>query len=422
MNRNRLEPLGVPNAGYEFDDSSLETQPRSVPTALDRKLLRLLASRLDESRVGVALWDEPDTKPAANQAIVKIGDRTALWQLLLNPGLHFGDLYSAGRIRVNGDLLLVVDEAYRFLAKVETRLRGLGRSRIQAPTLTDSKRNIHHHYDIGNEFYGLWLDREALQYTCAYFAEPTMTIEQAQQAKMHHVCRKLRLEAGESVVEAGGGWGGFAIFMAKNYGARVRSFNISHEQIVYAREWAKREGVEHLAEFVEDDFRNITGAYDVFVSIGMLEHVGAGNYKELGALMSSTIGKQGRGLVHSIGRDRPAPLNAWISKRIFPGAYPPTLREMMDLFEDSNLSVLDVENIRLHYAETCRAWLTRFEENVDTVRTMFDEAFVRAWRLYLAGSLKAFEHGTLQLFQVLFAPSAARNVPWTRAHVYAKGE
>jgi cyclopropane-fatty-acyl-phospholipid synthase len=422
MNINRLEPLGVPNAGYEFDDSSLETQPRSLPTALDRKLLRLLAGRLDESRVRIALWDEPDTKPAANQAIVKICDRTALWQLLLNPGLHFGDLYSAGRIRVNGDLLIVVDEAYRFLAKVETRWRLLGRSRIQAPTLTDSKRNIHHHYDIGNEFYELWLDREALQYTCAYFAEPTMTIEQAQQAKMHHVCRKLRLEPGETVVEAGGGWGGFAIFMAKNYGARVRSFNISHQQIVYAREWAKREGVDHLAEFVEDDFRNITGAYDVFVSIGMLEHVGAGNYKELGALMSRTIGKQGRGLVHSIGRDRPAPLNAWISKRIFPGAYPPTLREMMDLFEDTGLSVLDVENIRLHYAETCRAWLTRFEENVDTVRTMFDEAFVRAWRLYLAGSLKAFEHGTLQLFQVLFAPSTATNVPWTRAHVYAKGE
>jgi cyclopropane-fatty-acyl-phospholipid synthase len=300
-------------------------------------------------------------------------------------------------------------------------LRWLGRKRIQAPTLSDSKRNIHHHYDIGNEFYELWLDREALQYTCAYFAEPTMTIEQAQQAKMHHVCRKLRLKAGETVVEAGGGWGGFAIFMARNYGARVRSFNISHEQVVYAREWAKREGVEHLAEFVEDDFRNITGASDVFVSIGMLEHVGAGNYKELGELMRRTIGKEGRGLVHSIGRDYPAPLNAWISKRIFPGAYPPTLREMMDLFEDTGLSVLDVENIRLHYAETCRAWLNRFEENVDAVRTMFDEAFVRAWRLYLAGSLKAFEHGTLQLFQVLFAPSTANNVPWTRAHVYAKG-
>ena len=421
MNRNRLEPLGVPNGGYQFDASTLET-PRSEPTALDRRLASSLRSRLDGSRVQIALWDEPEAKLAASQAIVRIGDRSALWQLLLNPALHFGDLYSSGRIKITGDLQIVVDEAYRYLAKVETRLRWLGRKRIQAPTLTDSKRNIHHHYDIGNEFYKLWLDREALQYTCAYFAEPTMTIEQAQQAKMHHVCRKLRLNAGDTVVEAGSGWGGFAIFMAKKYGARVRSFNISHEQVVYAREWAKREGVEHLAEFVEDDFRNISGEYGVFVSIGMLEHVGAGNYKELGALMRRTIGKQGRGLVHSIGRDYPAPLNAWILKRIFPGAYPPTLREMMDLFEDTELSVLDVENIRLHYAETCRAWLERFEENVETVRTMFDEAFVRAWRLYLAGSLKAFEHGTLQLFQVLFAPRAANNIPRTRAHVYTNGD
>jgi cyclopropane-fatty-acyl-phospholipid synthase len=422
MNRNRLEPLGVPNADYAFDDSDAQAGQRSEPTAFDRWLLSLLRSRLEETRVKVVLWDEPETKPAGNQAIVRICDRGALWQVLFNPGSHFGDLYSAGRIKVNGDILLVVDEAYRYLAKVETPSRRLGRGRLQAPTLTDSRRNIHHHYDIGNEFYKLWLDRDALQYTCAYYAEPTMTIEQAQQAKMHHVCRKLRLKAGETVVEAGGGWGGFAIFMAKNYGAKVRSFNISREQIAYSRDWAKREGVDHLAEFVEDDFRNITGAYDVFVSIGMLEHVGAGNYKQLGELMRRAIGKDGRGLVHSIGRDRAAPLNAWISKRIFPGAYPPTLREMMDLFEETGLSVLDVENIRLHYAETLRAWLERFEENVESVRTMFDEPFVRAWRLYLAGSLMAFVHGNLQLFQVLFAPAGANNVPWTRTHVYTAGE
>ena len=126
MNRNRLEPLGVPNAGYEFADSSLETQPRSEPTAVDRRLLTSLRSRFDESRLRIVLWDEPDTKPAAGQAIVKICDRSALWQLLLNPGLHFGDLYSAGRVKVIGDLLIVLDEAYRFLSKVETRLRWLG--------------------------------------------------------------------------------------------------------------------------------------------------------------------------------------------------------------------------------------------------------------------------------------------------------
>jgi cyclopropane-fatty-acyl-phospholipid synthase len=319
---------------------------------------------------------------------------------------------------VRGDLLTLLLEAYRF---TDTRrgLRGLvAHGRKLAPDLSDSKRNIHHHYDIGNEFYKLWLDREALQYTCAYFADPAMTIEQAQQAKMHHVCRKLQLKAGERVVEAGGGWGGFALFMAKNYGVRVRSFNISKEQVAYSRAWAKELNLDGQVEFVEDDYRNLTGTYDAFVSIGMLEHVGKGNYKDLGALMSRALTPEGRGLVHSIGRDAPALMNAWIDKRIFPGAYPPTLREMMDLFEPHSLSVLDVENIRLHYAKTLEWWLRRYEENVDAVRAMFDEPFVRAWRLYLVGSIAAFLAGKLQLFQVLYARTGAKNVPWTRAHVY----
>ena len=136
----------------------------------------------------------------------------------------------------------------------------LARGRKLAPDLSESKRNIHHHYDIGNDFYKLWLDREALQYTCAYFADPAMTIEQAQQAKMHHVCRKLQLKPGERVVEAGGGWGGFALFMAKNYGVRVRSFNISKEQIAHSRALGQAaKALDGLVEFVEDDYRNLTG-------------------------------------------------------------------------------------------------------------------------------------------------------------------
>jgi cyclopropane-fatty-acyl-phospholipid synthase len=243
---------------------------------------------------------------------------------------------------------------------------------------------------------------------------------------MHHVCRKLRLTAGERVIEAGGGWGGFALFMAKNYGAQVRSFNISKEQILYAREWAAREGLAGSVEFIEDDYRNAastgTGAYDAFASIGMLEHVGPGNYPALGKLISKLLKHEGRGLIHSIGRDRADRLNPWIDKRIFPGAYPPTLKQMMDIFEPNDLSVLDVENIRLHYAKTLQAWLDRYEQNVGAVRSMFDETFVRAWRLYLAGSITAFVRGKLQLFQVLFARSKVNNVPWTREHVYTPSE
>ena len=421
MDRSRLEPLGVPgDYGYAEDSASAQ---RREPNAFDRWLVRRMRANLGASPVRIALWNDPDIVPRDRSVVLRILDSRALLHLVVNPDLHFGDLYSAGRIEIRGDLRLVLEEAYRYTTDNTTLGAWLARGRrLAAPDLSESKRNIHHHYDISNDFYKLWLDREALQYTCAYYANPAMTIEQAQQAKMHHVCRKLRLQPGERVVEAGSGWGGFALFMAKNYGVHVRTFNISHEQVSYARAWAVREGLERSVEFVEDDYRNVSGTYDAFVSIGMLEHVGAPNYRELGKLMHRAIGADGRGLVHTIGRDRPAPLNPWIDKRIFPGAYPPTVREMMELFEPNRLSVLDLENIRLHYAKTLEAWLERYEQNVEAIRAMFDEPFVRAWRLYLAGSIAAFVIGKLQLFQVLFARSGSNRIPWTRAHVYTDGE
>jgi cyclopropane-fatty-acyl-phospholipid synthase len=222
------------------------------------------------------------------------------------------------------------------------------------------------------------------------------------------------------VVEAGCGWGSFALHMAQRYGARVRAFNISKEQIAFARERAREQGLTGRVEFIEDDYRNITGRYDVFASIGMLEHVGKENYPELGRVARRALASGGRGLIHSIGRNYPAPLQPWIEKRIFPGAYPPSIAEMMQIFEPSNLSVLDVENIRLHYALTLREWLARYETAVHRVRTMFDEFFVRMWRLYLAGSVAAFETGTLQLFQVLFTTPENNRIPLTREFMYPR--
>lgn len=408
------QPLGI-----EAPTGSGSDRRHRKPNRLDRWVASQLALQMDPERVRVRLWDEPAEVGQRPAAVLRIGDPGALWKLAANPGLQFGELYSTGRITVQGDLMTVLEQGYRNAGTgyVAERLRRLAR-RLPAPNLADSRRNIHHHYDLGNDFYRLWLDREALQYTCAYYADPSITLEEAQQAKMHHVCRKLRLRRGDRVVEAGSGWGGFALFMAKHYGVQVRSFNISREQVQHARDWAKREAVQDRVEFVEDDFRNIDGEYDAFVSIGMLEHVGPANYASMGRLMSRVLTREGRGLVHTIGRDRPRPLNAWIDRRIFPGAYPPTLRQMMDLFEPNALSVLDVENIRLHYAKTLQAWLDRFEQNVDQVQAMFDENFVRAWRLYLTGSIAAFAHGSLQLFQVLFARSGVNEIPWTRADIY----
>jgi cyclopropane-fatty-acyl-phospholipid synthase len=354
-----------------------------------------------------------------------IRDRQTLAKIILSPEIEFGDAYTEGRVEIDGDLVGVLAAVFRALRGKNpgswfARLRSKWLERTQANTLSGSREHIHRHYDLSTDFYKLWLDPEMV-YTCAYFESPSVALEAAQLDKMDLVCRKLQLQPGERVVEAGCGWGAFALYMAEHYGVRVKAFNISQEQLAYARATAKRRDLSDRVEFIEDDYRNIRGRSDVFVSVGMLEHVGTENYEALGGVVHRTIGDSGRGLLHFIGMNRPRPLSAWIRKRIFPGANPPTLSQMMPpLLEPWNYSVLDIENLRLHYAQTLRHWRNRFERSTDRVAQMFGEEFVRLWRLYLAGSEAGFLAGSLQLFQVLFAGAECRQIPWTRAHLYEK--
>jgi cyclopropane-fatty-acyl-phospholipid synthase len=283
-----------------------------------------------------------------------------------------------------------------------------------------SASNVRSHYDLGNDFFARWLDSQ-LVYTCAYFETPEQTLEEAQVAKHEHVCRKLGLREGERVIDAGCGWGALALHMARRHGVRVRAFNVSARQVQYARDRAAREHLADRVEFVEADYRDIHEPADVFVSVGMLEHVGRENYQVLGAVMDRCLSpKGGRGLLHFIGRDRSAPLNAWIRKRIFPGAYAPTLAEAAaGTLEPWSFSITDVENLRLHYVTTLEHWRTRYEHALDAIAADHSPDFVRAWRLYLAGSEAAFRAGSLQLFQVLFHRTGSPSVPWTRSGWYA---
>jgi cyclopropane-fatty-acyl-phospholipid synthase len=413
------------------ESESFDDFPNDAPTSiqgrisLEGRLLRRLLAKLGDPPVEFALWSGERVAPHGVTASIKIRihDRGTLFRVLGDPQLQFPDAYSAGKLEVEGDLVQLIALIYRGMAADDVkptlarRLAGWCRS-TQRNTLAGSRRNIHHHYDIGNDFYQMWLG-ETMAYTCAYYPSAAATLEQAQIAKMDHVCRKLQLKPGDSVVEAGCGWGSLALHMASRYGARVRAFNISREQVAYARERAKLLRLDDQVEFIEDDYRNISGHYDVFASVGMLEHVGRENYAELGRVVRRSLGSAGRGLIHSIGRNRPGLLHPWIVRRIFPGAYAPSLGEMMQIFEPSGLSVLDVENIRLHYALTLRHWLDRYRAAEDRVRKMFDDTFVRMWRLYLAGSIAGFETGTLQLFQVVFTTRENNHIALTRQHLYS---
>jgi cyclopropane-fatty-acyl-phospholipid synthase len=392
---------------------------------MEGRLLRRLLAALGNPAVEFVLWSGERVAPAGATATIsiRIADRATLFRVLADPQVQFPDAYSAGRIEVDGDLVHLIALIYRGMEAEEARQSFLSRiaswfRRNRRNTLAGSRRNIHHHYDIGNDFYAMWLG-DTMAYTCAYYPNAAATLEQAQIAKMDHVCRKLQLQPGEHVVEAGCGWGSLALHMASRYGVRVRAFNISSEQVAYARERARQLRLDDRVEYIQDDYRNITGRYDAFASVGMLEHVGRENYQELGRVIRRSLGSAGRGLIHSIGRNLPGPLHPWITRRIFPGAYAPSLGEMMQIFEPSGLSVLDVENIRLHYALTLRHWMDRYRAAEDRVRRMFDETFVRMWRLYLAGSIAGFETGTLQLFQVVFSTRENNQIAMTRQHLYA---
>jgi cyclopropane-fatty-acyl-phospholipid synthase len=372
----------------------------------------------------LVLWngDEFDTAPGTPVAVVRMRDRAAFLGVMLNPDLGFGDAYTDGRIEVEGDLVDFLERAFHAgkpPAAIEFLRRCLAgwRLRPSANSLRRSRHNISHHYDLGNDFYKIWLD-EQMVYTCAYFPTPDAGLEEAQAAKMDHVARKVWLRPGEEVVEAGCGWGSLARHMAKHYGVKVTAYNISREQIRYARERAKAEGLDGGVRYIEDDYRTIAGRFDAFVSVGMLEHVGVDHYRELGGVIRRCLKPDGRGLVHSIGRNFPAPTSPWLEKRIFPGSYMPSLREMTGVFESCGLSILDVENLRLHYAKTLEHWLRRFEAAADRIEKMFDRRLVRAYRFYLAASQASFTVGTHQLFQIVFAAAASNNIPWTRAHVY----
>jgi cyclopropane-fatty-acyl-phospholipid synthase len=206
--------------------------------------------------------------------------------------------------------------------------------------------------------------------------------------------------------------------MAGRYGAQVRAFNVSHEQVAWARDQAEKQGLASRVEFVLDDYRNASGRYDAFASVGMLEHVGPGHYGELGAVIERTLAPDGLGLIHTIGRSQPQPLNRWIARRVFPNAHPPSLSEMMRIFEPRDFAVLDVENLRLHYALTAEHWLERYRANRRLIAEHVPEETARAFELYLAGTVAAFRCATLCLYQVVFTRARNDAIPWTRADLY----
>jgi cyclopropane-fatty-acyl-phospholipid synthase len=401
-----------------------------------RQILDRLLKRMIRSGALRVIWPNGETTlygPDAQHALsevctIKLTDDKTIRAIVLNPGLAVGEAYMA-------ETLIPQDcSIYQVLDVLLTNLKAVGmaalptmQGRVVAGTMirrlrqinsaVRARRNVAHHYDLNGRLYSLFLDRDR-QYSCAYFPRGDETLEEAQLAKKHHIAAKLKLDRPDlTVLDIGCGWGGMALTLARDYGARVTGITLSTEQLAEARARAEAEGLSDRVKFELLDYRAVQDSFDRIVSVGMFEHVGINHYGSFFKVVKQALKPDGVALLHTIGRsDGPGTTNPWIAKYIFPGGYSPALSEMMTSIERSGLIVTDVEILRLHYAETLRHWRRRFAANRDAIAALYDERFCRMFEFYLAGSELAFRHQDHVNFQVQITREQTA-VPLTRDYV-----
>lgn len=384
--------------------------------------LRIIDARGKEHCIG----DDPDTG-WQSALTVRLHDPALHWKLALRPHLGFGEAYMEGTLTVeNGSI-------WDFLTFAGLNIRANGSTMPSSGSVTagvdrmiralqqynpvnKSQQNVAHHYDLSERLYELFLDDD-WQYSCAYFARPDMTLEEAQDAKKQHIVQKLCVEPGQRVLDIGCGWGGMAMHIARNTGAEVLGITLSKEQLAVARRRADEAGLSNQVRFELRDYRLVNEQFDRIVSVGMFEHVGVPQYKTFFKKVEDLLKPEGIALLHSIGRaEGPAATNAFIKKYIFPGGYIPAMSEVFNAVEASQLWATDVEILRLHYAETLKHWRDRFLANWDQVRDLYDERFCRMWEFYLAGSEMSFRFDRMMVFQMQLTRSRTA-LPLTRNYM-----
>jgi len=397
--------------------------------------LRLLLRRfVRRGRLGVidhtgrrSDFGATDSRPSV---AIRLHDPALYRRLALYPTLHVGRAYVDGSLTIaEGELsdfldLLLLNERLASRGRVsELRRRFDGVARLAAVINLPgrARRNVRHHYDHAADFYRCFLD-EDLQYSCAYFAVEGLSLEEAQEAKKRHIAAKLDLRHGHRVLDIGCGFGGMSLFLARNYGVRVTGITLSSEQLKIARERAAKQGLSRVVNFQLEDYRRTRGVFDRIVSVGMFEHVGRPHYRQFFSRLDELLADNGVALLHTIGRHPPpSPINVWIRRNIFPGAYLPSFSQLAPILEKQDLWLTDFENLRLHYATTLKEWNRRFQLNRERVRQLdpvrHDERFCRLWEFYLQICEAAFRHSGLTVFQLQLAKRIDA-LPLTRDYMF----
>lgn len=353
---------------------------------------------------------------------VKVHEAIPYKKLLQSTTLALGEAYMDGDLEIEGDLEIALNEIFKCQGEFKTNYAALRKLLYTSTSQKNQKKEVCSHYDIGNDFYSLWLD-PTLSYSCAYFENGNETLEEAQCKKVDHILRKLNLKAGMSLLDIGCGWGFLLIEAAKKYRVNGVGITLSTEQYDAFNERIKKEGLEEYLRVELMDYRELRASglqFDRVVSVGMIEHVGRENYDLFFKSVDAVLKKQGLFLLHFISGYGEYPGDAWIKKYIFPGGVIPSLREIISLSADFKYYVLDVESLRRHYVRTLLCWHENFENHLPEVEKLFDERFIRMWRMYLCACAASFNNGVIDLHQILFSKGVNNDLPMTRRNQYGE--
>lgn len=351
---------------------------------------------------------------------VKFHEEIPYSELLKSTSLALGEAYMDGRLEIEGDLVEALDEILKFQSKFSSNYGKLKKIMHHTHSMKEQKQEVCSHYNIGNEFYELWLD-QTLSYSCAYFKQDTDSLYQAQVNKVHHILKKLNLQEGMRLLDIGCGWGFLLLEAAKKYKIHGVGITLSEEQAKKFEQRIKEEKLEEYLQVKLMDYRELKKSdmkFDRVVSVGMLEHVGRDQYSLFFDNVDAVLNEQGVFLLHYISGLKEYPGDPWLRKYIFPGGMLPSLREIIGLSAEYQYYVVDVESLRRHYMKTLLYWYDNFEKKLPEVEKMFDQRFIRMWRLYLCSCAATFHNGIIDLHQIMFTKGVNNELPMTREYLY----
>jgi len=390
-----------------------------MASKLDKIIYKTLFKNLFLDTCKVRFWDGEETKYGEGESKFTIVLNEPVPDVFRSPSIAFGEAYMNRKIEIEGNIRELIESMQN---NKESFLRSPEKYGNLIKSLKNtkgrSKKNVSFHYDIGNDFYKLWLDK-SMTYSCAYFKSEEDTLEQAQKNKVGYILKKLNLEEGKTLLDIGCGWGQLIIAAAKEYKVKALGITLSTEQKAMAEERIKAEGLDDYVKVEICDYRQLKNAeFDRIVSVGMLEHVGKENLNDFFSTVDRLMKNGGISLVHSITGVKDGGNDPWIDKYIFPGGYIPSISEIVANIGEKEFHLLDIESLRGHYGKTLEKWADNFERSMPQIREMKDEAFIRMWRLYLNSCAASFNTGAIDVHQFLFSKGLADGMPSTREYLY----